>query len=182
MVTYLLVSKFIFNEEIVSQNVPISWWQSLPMSVPFFVTITKKLSLVPTPESTYPVDDTSLVCFSMLTHSLGGTRVLQSTLWLINLSRASISSLMINKSWPKFWGHEEVLLGNLLWNISQELTLTCELLYVKKKEFPFFDSLLIIFLSISSVLNLSQKVLSAISRNSLTKLRILFSSGSFESL
>ena len=103
-------------------------------------------------------------------------------LWLINLSRASISSLMINKSWPKFWGHEEVLLGNLLWNISQELTLTCELLYGKKKEFPFFDSLLIIFLSISSVLNLSQKVLSAISRNSLTKLRILFSSGSFESL
>ena len=37
-----------------------------------------------------------------------------SWLWLIILSRATISSLMIDKWCPKFWGHEGVLLGNWL--------------------------------------------------------------------
>ena len=79
MVTCLFLSSS-FNKEIVSRSVSISWCQSLSVSVPLFATITNKLSLVPTPESTYSADDTSPVCVSMLTHSLGGCWVIYSRL------------------------------------------------------------------------------------------------------
>ena len=78
-----------------------------------------------------------------------------------------------------------MLLGNGLQDISLELTLAYELLFDKKEEFPFFNGLSTVTTSISSVLNFSQKVLSAISllsKNSLPKLKILFSSARFESL
>ena len=80
----------------------------------FFATVTSKSSLVPTPESTHSGDDTSPVCVSILTYSLGGSRVIHWRLWLIILCRASIFSLMIYKSCPKSWGHEGELLGNWL--------------------------------------------------------------------
>ena len=101
LVTCLFLSSS-FNKEIVSRSVPISWWQSLSFSVPLFATIKYISSLVPTPKSTYSVDDTPPVCVSMLTHSLVESRVMHWRLWLIILSRASISSLMIDKSCPKF--------------------------------------------------------------------------------
>ena len=93
MVTCLFLSSS-FNKEI-SRSVPISWWQSLPVSVTLFAIVTNKSSVVP--ESTYSADDASYVCVSMLTHSLGGSRVIYWRFWLIILSRGSISSLMIDK-------------------------------------------------------------------------------------
>ena len=91
-----------------------SWWHSLSVSVPLFATVTYKSSLVPTPESTYSVDDVSPVCVSMLTHSLGGCGVIHSRLWLMILYKASIFSLTIDKSCPKSWGKEGPPLGNWL--------------------------------------------------------------------
>ena len=41
-----------------------------------FATVTNKLPVVPTPELTYFPDDASPVYVSMLTHSLGGSRVM----------------------------------------------------------------------------------------------------------
>ena len=130
MVTCLSLSSS-FNKEIVLQSVPISWWHLPSVFVRLFVTVTNKFSL--SLESTYLAKYMSLICESMLTHCLGWSRVIHWRLWLIILSRASISLLMIDKSYAKSQAQEGVLWGIWLLDILLVITLAYRLLFDKNK-------------------------------------------------